>query len=107
MDWHESVAPKLPPPLEGEPAQLRRDIEDELADHLACAYQRELDRSGDPAQAERAALDRFGNPKKIARQLWLQAMKEILMNQRIQLAAVVLLAVAVFAVIAFSWVALD
>ncbi len=42
MDLHETLSTLLPPPADDEPASLRQDILDELGDHLACAYNREL-----------------------------------------------------------------
>ena len=42
MDFHDTLSADLPPPRDDEPAGLRQDILDELADHLACAYNREL-----------------------------------------------------------------
>jgi hypothetical protein len=35
MAWHEAIERGFPPPYRGEPGNLRRDIADELADHLA------------------------------------------------------------------------
>ncbi len=86
MDWREPIAQGLPRPHPDEPASLRRDIQDELADHLACAFAREMARTPDEPTARRAVLARFGDPRKLARRLWLDAMKETIMNQRILLA---------------------
>lgn len=107
MDWHESATEGLPPPHPEEPPSLRRDIADELGDHLACSFAREIKRTGgDEQAARRAVLDRFGDPRKIARRLWLDAMKEVLMNQRILLTTCIILTAACVAVAAFSFLSL-
>lgn len=64
----------LPAPLDDEPPSVRQDIADELADHLACAYRRELLKTADERTAWQRVLDRFGNPQRIAYQLWFQAL---------------------------------
>ena len=46
IEFRERLSALLPPPRDDEPASLRQDILDELADHLICAYNRELLRSG-------------------------------------------------------------
>lgn len=68
------VVADLPAPMDDEPASVRQDIADELADHLACAYRRELLKSADDRTARQRVLDRFGNPQRIAYQLWFQAL---------------------------------
>lgn len=73
----------LPEPSDDEPSSLRADIADELADHLQCAFRREVLKDGDAAAAQRRALDRFGDPKQLARRLWRQAMWSRIMRQRI------------------------
>jgi hypothetical protein len=73
----------LPEPSDDEPPSLRADIADELADHLQCAFRREVIKDGDAAAARRRALDRFGDPKQLARRLWRQAMWSRIMRQRI------------------------
>ena len=73
----------LPPLRDDEPASLRQDIVDELADHLACAFHRELVKSGDEQTARKRVLDRFGNPMSIASRLWFQAMWSRIMLQRV------------------------
>ncbi len=93
------VTADLPPPRDDEPASLRQDIVDELTDHLQTALHREMltGRSSGPCEtasdpqdsslrtAQHRALTRFGNPAAIARQLWLDAMKERLMVQKLTL----------------------
>lgn len=88
MSLPDDLAADLPPPRDDEPASLRRDIVDELADHLACALARERQRDGAvPSAAETPAwqrvLNRFGSPPAIALQLWREAMQESLAMQRI------------------------
>jgi hypothetical protein len=97
MPWHDSISANLPAaaPEGSEPPALRADILDELADHLECAMARELRRTDDAAAARRAVLDRFGDPARIARKLWLDAMKEQLMDQRMMFATQLALVVAV------------
>lgn len=73
----------LPAPSDDEPPSLRSDIADELADHLQCALRRELVKDGDVPAAESRALKRFGDPQRIARQLWWQAMWSHIMRQRL------------------------
>jgi hypothetical protein len=88
MPLPDDIAANLPPPRDDEPASLRRDIVDELADHLACALERERQRDAAvPAVAETPAwqrvLTRFGNPSALALQLWREAIQENLLMQRI------------------------
>lgn len=73
----------LPAPRDDEPPQLRSDIADELADHLHCAYRREVLKDGDDESARHRVLERFGDPKKLARRLWWQAMWSRIMGQRL------------------------
>lgn len=102
MYWHDEFESALPPPRDDEPANLRCDIADELADHLECAMQRELRSTDDANQARSNVLARFGNPHRIARQLWLDSMKGRIMTQRILIATNVILAVATIAVAVFA-----
>ena len=87
MDWSEISENALPVRRDDEPEDLRRNIADELADHLTCAMQQERRRTDDEQIAKRAVLDRFGNLRKIAYQLWWDEMKEKIMSQRLTLAA--------------------
>jgi hypothetical protein len=99
-----NISAELPAPRDDEPASLRSDIIDEIADHLQCAFNRELhsQASGgreatdsDPATVARdRALFRFGNPAAIARRLWYDAMKERIMSQRVTMAAAIVAACA-------------
>lgn len=81
--FHFDLLADLPEPSDDEPPSLRADIADELADHLQCAFRREVIKDGDAAAAQRRALDRFGDPKQLARRLWRQAMWSRIMRQRI------------------------
>ncbi len=64
---------------------MRQDILDELADHLGCAYNRELLRGANPVEARRRVMERFGNPAAVARRLWFDAMKGKIMAQRVMI----------------------
>jgi hypothetical protein len=86
----DDMTAELPAPRDDEPESLRRDIVDELRDHLQCAFHRELHlsrgcTSADEARngAEQRVLTRFGNPAAVARRLWWDALKEKIMSQRI------------------------
>ncbi len=103
VDWPEVIIEGFPGPRDGEPPDLRGDIADELNDHLACAMQRELRRTDDPAAAEHAVLDRFGDPKRIARRLWWDAMKEQVMKDRVMIGMMVLTLLICAAVGFFAW----
>ena len=75
MDFGDAIETDLPAPRDDEPDGLRQDILDELADHLACSFNRELLRGASPAEARRRAIERFGDPAAVARRLWLEAMR--------------------------------
>ena len=62
MNDFEALSSELPAPRDDEPARLRQDILDELADHLACSYNRELLRGADPGEARRGYL---GIPRRV------------------------------------------
>jgi len=83
MNIGDSLHDDLPAPHPDEPPRLRDDIADELNDHLACAMRRELLKDNDDKAATKRVLARFGNPARIARQLYLVAMKEQIMKDRI------------------------
>ena len=109
----DDIAAELPAPRDDEPESLRRDIVDELADHLHCSLNRELlgggqaspgrePRDSDVVQtAWQQVLHRFGNPATIARRLWWDAMQEKIMAQRITaiLAGITAAAAVVMAVL--------
>src|SRR5687768_10823237 len=102
----EQIQSALPGPDDREPPMLRRDIADELSDRLACAVNRELRHVDDEATARRAALEKFGDPAAIARRLYLEAMKEAIMKDRILITTVALLALVCLASAALSWYAI-
>jgi hypothetical protein len=117
----DDIAADLPAPRDDEPESLRRDIVDELADHLQCALQRELLASSNqqasgrrqPADtpetntieqtARQQVLTRFGNPASIARRLWFDAMKERLMAQKITATMATLAAGACIVMAVLVW----
>lgn len=83
MDWRNALAGGVPVDPSPGPPELRNDILDELGDHLSCAMQRELRRTDDEDAARAAVLERFGDPRSIARELWWGAVKERVMRDRI------------------------
>src|SRR5712691_3616382 len=85
MTWPPDIAGDLPVPRDDEPASLRQDIADELADHLQASFTRELHFTPEETAAKQTVLDRFGDPRRVARQLWFDAMKEKIMSQRVNL----------------------
>jgi len=91
MDFRQALSAELPPPRDDEPPSLRQDILDELADHLACAYKRELLRGAAATVAQTRVLEQFGDPAAVARRLWFDAMKGKIMTQRIAIGACLLL----------------
>ncbi|HAW26628.1 MAG TPA: hypothetical protein DCY03_00705, partial [Planctomycetaceae bacterium] len=93
MNWPELSIEDFPPRRDDEPSSLRQDIIDELSDHFACALNRELLKNPDEQIAKQRVIQNFGDPIKIARQLWLDAMKEKIMSQRIMTGISVLMAV--------------
>lgn len=97
MPWPPDIAEQLPAPRDDEPADLRHDIADELADHLQCAFVRELHATRDEESAKGNVLDRFGNPATIATKLWFDAMWEKIMSQRLNLIVASLMAVVCIA----------
>ncbi len=80
---------QLPPPSDDEPPELRSDIVDELADHLQCLVIKEqLKAGGDrltQAEVWQRVIKRFGDPAKVARTLWFQAIGRKLMLQKLAL----------------------
>jgi hypothetical protein len=103
MDFRDGLSALFPPPRDDEPASLRHDIINELSDHLACAYNRELLRGADSSVAQQFVLDRFGDPASVARRLWLDAMKGKIMAQRVFMASCVLVTAASLALVGLVW----
>ena len=104
MAWPEVSIEDFPPQRDDEPASLRQDILDELTDHFACALNRELLTNSDKQTAKQRVLNQFGDPIKIARQLWLEAMKEKIMSQRIMTGVSLIMAVCCIAVVGLAWI---
>ncbi len=103
MDLRDTLSAELPAPRDDEPGGLRRDILDELADHLACSYNRELLRGAKPTEARLRALERFGNPAAVARRLWFDAMRGKIMAQRVLIATCLIAMVACFGIVGLVW----
>ena len=100
----DEAAAALPPQRDDEPASLRQDILDELGDHLACAFRRELLRTnGDDQRAEANVRERFGDPARVARRLWFDAVKGKLMAQKLLIGICGLLTAAVVVLAFFAW----
>ncbi|HCO24367.1 MAG TPA: hypothetical protein DIT97_15500 [Gimesia maris] len=104
MAWPELSIEDFPPERDDEPSSLRQDIIDELSDHFACALNRELLKDPDEQTAKQRVIQNFGDPINIARQLWLDAMKEKIMSQRIMTGISVVMAVCCIAVVGFAWI---
>jgi len=104
MRWPEAGVRLFPPRHRAEPENLRRDITDELADHLALAAEDEVVKHGRTHEgAWQQAIERFGNPDAVARKLWWDAMKERVMRDWIHsgiaaVSAIVVVLVAVLVV---------
>ncbi len=103
MTWPEISTEDFPPRRDDEPSSLRQDIIDELSDHFVCALNRELLKNPDERLARKRVLERFGDPIKVARQLWLEAMKEKVMSQRILVGISAVMAVCCIAVVGIAW----
>ena len=103
MDFRDGLSADLPSPRDDEPASLRDDIVDELADHLACMYRRELLRGTDASSAKARVLERFGDPAAVARRLWFDAMKGKIMSQRILVSCCILLTFISLALAGMMW----
>ncbi len=103
MDFRDTLSALMPAPRDDEPANLRRDILDELGDHLACAYNRELLKGADSQRARQRVLERFGDPAAVARRLWLDAMKGKIMAQRVLVATCLVVMLACAATVGLAW----
>src|SRR5690242_1644415 len=103
MDFRDSLSAEMPPPRDDEPAGLRQEILDELADHLACSYNRERLRGASPDEAYRRAIERFGNPAAVARRLWLDAMRGKIMAQRVLVATCLVVMAACLGIVGLVW----
>jgi hypothetical protein len=103
MDFGEALTNRLPAPRDDEPAGLRQDIVDELADHLTLSVQRERMRGHGTEAARARALERFGDPAAVACRLWTDAMKGKIMAQRVLIGTCVLVAAASVSSVAILW----
>jgi hypothetical protein len=103
MQWLENLTSALPARRDDEPTDLRGKIVSELRDHLLCAYQRELMLTGNETEAVRRVVAKFGDPSAIARRLWLDALKEKIMSQRIMVALSIAMTVACIAMAFAIW----
>ncbi|MCF6287295.1 MAG: hypothetical protein L3K26_19245 [Candidatus Hydrogenedentes bacterium] len=96
MLWDKNEDEAFPNRHPNEPGGLRQDILDEIADHLACAGEREREKCEDSDEKiERRVLHRFGNPNAIARRLWWGQMRETVMREWIKTGVMVVLALAI------------
>ena len=96
MRWPEAGVRLFPSPHRAEPENLRQNIIDELADHLALAAEDEVVKHGRSQEgAWKRAVERFGNPDAVARKLWWDAMRERVMRDWIQPGVAVVSAVVV------------
>lgn len=109
MNFEHHISADLPSPSGDEPTSLRRDIVDELSDHLACAAGSEgaADENCDEDEIRERVLDRFGDPGRIARRLWFDAIKGKLMMQKFATTFSAVAAVAAIAGCVILWVAVD
>ena len=103
MEWLDDLAAALPAAREDEPPELRRRIVAELRDHLHAAFQRELLLTADAGQARCNVLARFGDPARLARKLWFEAMWEKIMSQRLMLAAMVVVVLVSVGSMGLTW----
>lgn len=103
MDWPEEFEQSFPPARDDEPMSLRQDIADELADHLECALRSQLLTTRDEASAQAQVVDHFGDPRHLARQLWLEAMQEKIMSKRVALAVTSLVSTVCVVVVGMMW----
>ena len=103
MAWPEISIDDFPHRRDDEPSSLRQDILDELSDHFVCALNRELLKNPNEQIAKQRVITQFGDPVKIARQLWLDAMKEKIMSQRIIIGVSAVMAVCCIAVVGIAW----
>jgi hypothetical protein len=103
MEFGEAQDAVLPPHCEDEPPALRQDIMDEIADHLACGAKREILRGTKPTNVRRSVMERFGDPAALARRLWLDAMKEKIMAQRVLIATCLVVTAASLALVGMFW----
>jgi len=83
------------------PDALRQDIADEIADHLACRVETEPGDDATAAQTE--AVRAFGDPTEIARELRTVHQGDLIMFQRLMVAALVVIVIGMALSTYFSW----
>lgn len=103
MEWLDDLAAALPAPRPDEPADLRRRIVAELRDHLHAAFQRELLLTANAELAQRNVVARFGDPARLARKLWYEAMWEKIMSQRLMLVAMAVVVLVSAGSMGLTW----
>ena len=82
MHWRNDAEQALAGRRPDEPRNLRVDILDEIADHLALATERERERGlENEAAIWTAVLEKFGNPTIVVQQMWWEAMRGAVMKQ--------------------------
>lgn len=89
-EWRASEVPHHPlgDGLAGAPdGTIRREIDAELQDHLACLRDDAAIEGHTAAESEAIARERFGDPDRVARRLLLDAIRPRLLMQRATLAA--------------------
>lgn len=99
----EGVPPDDSAPNEPAEAILRRDIADELTDHLELSARAKQLGGADPQDAQQDALDALGNPNALARRLYFDAMKGKTMRQNIHTAALLFLTTSVIVLGVMAW----
>ena len=107
MEWPNDLAARFPAPRADEPPDLRRSIVAELRDHLQTAFQRELLLTADARQAQQNVLAHFGDPVRLARKLWFDAMWEKIMSQRLILVALVVVVLSSLGSTGLTWFLID
>ncbi|MEM9020993.1 MAG: hypothetical protein AAGC44_10550 [Planctomycetota bacterium] len=89
------LAPDGPKPGEPSEAHLRRDIADELTDHLELSAKAKQIGGASQKLSKEHAIKAFGNPDALAWRLYFDAMKGNIMRQNIQAGAVTVIALVV------------
>jgi hypothetical protein len=103
MHWRNDAEHALAGRRPDEPRNLRVDILDEIADHLALATERERERGLENEEAIwTAVLEKFGNPTIVVQQMWWEAMRGAVMKQWTLQILLILAGGIVGAIIAFA-----
>jgi len=99
--WHDSSLPSQVSAAVRGSASLQDDIADEIADHLACRA--EASGGDDPTASQAEAVRAFGDPDQIARELRAVHLGDLIMFQRVMVAAVVVIVIGMACSAYFSW----